>query len=128
EEALRRVLGRLRAVRAQFTAHERRQLQDADTRHSWSTRLARSGQSRTGALQHASGPWRTEQVRVLPGRESLGPQAAELAVLVRDETSMARAIRDAGTERAGARGADGRTGRRRDGEWRIAMSRSARRL
>ena len=73
------------------------ELQHTDARDSRTTRFARPGESRTRALQHAAEPRRAEQVRVLPGRESLDSEAAELALLVRDEAQVAGAVRETGS-------------------------------
>ena len=97
EEALRRILGRPGALQSQLAAPERGEFQDADAGDSRPARPARAGQSRHRAVQHAAEPRRAEQARVLPGRESLGAEAAELAVLVRDQAQVARAVRHART-------------------------------
>ena len=56
----------------------RGELQHADAGDPRPARSPRARESRHRAVQHAAEPRRAEQVRVLPRRESLGAQAAEL--------------------------------------------------
>ena len=99
EETLRRILGRPGALQSQLAAPGSGELQDADAGDSRPARPPRADQSRHRAVQHAAEPRRAEQARVLPGREPLGAEAAELAVLVRDQAQVARTVRHARTRR-----------------------------
>ena len=95
KRALLQLLGKARGVREVFAAHLRRQLQDADARDPQPARPARAAQSRHRAVQHAAEARRAVEAGVFPGREPLGAEAAELAVLVPDRAGLGRDLRRA---------------------------------
>ena len=68
--------GDLAQIDKQNAAAVRGQLQDADARHPRRKGFSRAGDAGAGVLQHASAEGRAGAADLLPGRESLGAEAA----------------------------------------------------